>query len=347
MDCSSKRSVRLRVCLAASGGGHIRQLLDLEPAWSPHDYSFISEDTALSRSLIDKHPVHFLCHFALGQLKREGLARCIWSGLKNAWSSARFIFQHRPHVVISTGAGSVFFAIVCAKLLGAKFILIETFARFEKPSIFAWATAPLANYIVVQSPKLLKAFPSAVVFDTLEILHRPRPAKKRLLFATVGVTLPFDRMVEMVLTLKANGTIEEDVVIQSGIGGKTPEGVNVFETLSFEKIKIYLHEADIVVCHGGTGSIITALREGCRTIVVPRLIENGEHYDNHQAEITNAFADRGLVFPANSIAQLADALRAARSAEPLSATTNPARLIEHLSDLLSAEQVKLNGMNRN
>jgi hypothetical protein len=29
---------RLRVCLAASGGGHIRQLLDLEKVWERHDY---------------------------------------------------------------------------------------------------------------------------------------------------------------------------------------------------------------------------------------------------------------------------------------------------------------------
>src|SRR6202041_459163 len=106
----------------------------------------------------------------------------------------------------------------------------------------------------------------------------------------------------------------------------------------------YMHDADIVVCHGGTGSIITGLREGCRTIVIPPLVEKGEHYDKHQTEITKPFADRGLLFPANSIEQLADALRAARSAEPLSATTNPAKLIEHLSDLLSDEQLKLNGI---
>jgi hypothetical protein len=27
---------QLRLCLAASGGGHIRQLLDLEDAWAPY-----------------------------------------------------------------------------------------------------------------------------------------------------------------------------------------------------------------------------------------------------------------------------------------------------------------------
>jgi UDP-N-acetylglucosamine--N-acetylmuramyl-(pentapeptide) pyrophosphoryl-undecaprenol N-acetylglucosamine transferase len=58
---------RLRVCLAGSGGGHIWQLLDLEPAWGSHDVFFVSEDTALSRSIAEKRPTHSVPHFALGQ----------------------------------------------------------------------------------------------------------------------------------------------------------------------------------------------------------------------------------------------------------------------------------------
>ena len=326
----------LRVCLAASGGGHIRQLLDLENAWSKYDYFFVSEDTALSRSLISEHPVYFLRHFALGQIKRDGLVWAIRSALRNFYDTTSVILRRRPDIIISTGAGTVFFLVLWAKLLGAKFILIETFARFDHPSVFARMAAPFANYIVVQSAKLGKAFPRATVFDPLEILDQPRPKKKRLLFATVGATFPFDRMIEMVLKLKGNGEITEDIVMQTGIGGVIPAAVEAFETLPFDRMKSYLRDADIVVCHGGTGSVITALREGCRTIVVPRIFENGEHYDDHQAEITNAFAARGLVFPANSPEELTSALRSARSAKPISATTNPAKLVEHLAVLLSS-----------
>ena len=332
---SAPDKLRLRVCLAASGGGHIRQLLDLENAWSQYDYFFVSEDTALSRSLSHKHPVHFLCHFAVGQIKREGLARAVVAGVKNFWDSTRLMWRRRPDIIMSTGAGSVFFLILWAKLLGAKFILIETFARFDSPSIFARIASPFADYIIVQSAALAKAFPRAAIFDPLEVLDRPRPDKKKLLFATVGVTLPFDRMIDMVAKLKEDGDISEEVVFQTGIGGLMPHGTQSYETLPFDRVTSYLREADIVVCHGGTGSVITALREGCRTIVVPRMAERGEHYDDHQAEITKAFAARGLVIPANSVEELSSALRSCRSRKPVSATTNPARLIEHLKTVLS------------
>jgi UDP-N-acetylglucosamine:LPS N-acetylglucosamine transferase len=134
---------QLRLCLAASGGGHIRQLLDLEDAWAPYHYVFVSEDTALSRSIVQKHPVHFLPHFAIGQIRRDGVLRAIWSGLRNLWRSALLALKLRPDVVISTGAGSVFFFMVWCRLFGAKFVLIETFARFDKPSTFARAAATL------------------------------------------------------------------------------------------------------------------------------------------------------------------------------------------------------------
>jgi UDP-N-acetylglucosamine--N-acetylmuramyl-(pentapeptide) pyrophosphoryl-undecaprenol N-acetylglucosamine transferase len=334
-ETTSVTRPRLRICLAASGGGHIRQLLDLEEVWSKHDHFFVSEDTALSRSLTHNHSVYFLRHFALGQIRRDGIINTAVTGLMNLLESARIAFRHRPDVIISTGAGTVFFLVLLCKLIGAKFIMIETFARFDKPSNFARAAAPFANNIIVQSAALIKAFPNARVFDPLQILDNPRPSKKRLLFATVGVTFPFDRMIAMVAKLKENGDIPEDIVFQTGIGGLMPTGLDVFETLPFDRIKSYLREADIVVCHGGTGSVITALREGCRTIVVPRISEKGEHYDNHQRELTKAFAARGLITPANTIEELASALKSARSSQPVSATTNSTSLIKHLNIVLA------------
>ena len=329
---------RLRVCLAASGGGHVRQLLDLEKAWQSYNYFFISEETPLSHSLAQTHPVFFVDHFALGQARLGSPFKMLAAALRNFLQSTRIIWRERPDIIISTGAGAVFFAVLWARLLGAKFVMIETFARFDKPSAFARAAARFAHYKIVQSSALAKKIPGAVVFDPFEILDTSRPQKKPLVFATVGATLPFDRMVETVSKLKASGHIPEDLVIQTGIGGLSPAGLETYETLPFDSMLSYLREADIVICHGGTGSLITALREGCRTIVMPRQFEKGEHYDNHQKEITRAFAGRGLVTAADNLEELAQALKSARARAPVSATTNPSRLIGHLADILAENE---------
>jgi UDP-N-acetylglucosamine transferase subunit ALG13 len=138
----------------------------------------------------------------------------------------------------------------------------------------------------------------------------------------------------MVAEVKARGEIPEEVFIQTGSGGFMPEGLETVETLPFDQMQSTLRDADIVICHGGTGSLITALRQGCRIVAVPRLFSKGEVYDDHQAEITNAFAERGLIAVANTADELSAALKSVRAREPQSATSDPTQLIEHLQGLL-------------
>jgi UDP-N-acetylglucosamine--N-acetylmuramyl-(pentapeptide) pyrophosphoryl-undecaprenol N-acetylglucosamine transferase len=325
----------LRVCLAGSGGGHVRQLLDLEGAWGPHDAFFVSEDTGLSRSLEQRRPTFFVEHVALGQGKLGAPLKMIAAALRNAAQSARIVLRERPDVVVSTGAGSVFFTVFWARLLGAKIVVIESFARFRNMSAFARLAGPFAHAKVLQSEVLSKHWPRAPVFDPMRPLEGPRPDKEPLVFATVGATLPFDRLVISVETLKRQGLIHERVVVQTGVGGVRPQGLECHETLPFEEMLAMLRKADIVVCHGGTGSLITALREGCHVIAVPRLFGRGEHYDDHQAEITEAFAERGLIQVANTVEELAVAVAAARSRAPVMATSDPGGLTDHLSKLLA------------
>lgn len=324
----------LRICLAGSGGGHVRQLLDLESVWSAHDAFFLTEDTALGQSVAEKHRTHFVTHVAVGQARLGAPGKMFIGAVRNFFQSAKAILKERPDVLISTGAGAMFFGVVWARLLGANVVVIDSFARFDRPSLFARIAAPLAHRKVVQSRALSQYFPDAKVFDPLRRLEKERPAKQPLLFATVGATLPFDRLVTSVAKLKANGLIPERVIAQVGIGGVRPEGLEAVETLPFDEIQRLLKDADIVICHGGTGSLITALREGCRVISMPRLFELGEHYDNHQAEITEAFVQRGLIGMAKSEEELAAALKQARARTPVLATTDPSELKAYLEALL-------------
>ncbi len=328
---------RLKICLSASGGGHVRQLLDLQPVWSEHDYFFVTEDTALGQNLAREHRCYFVPHFAWGQVRLGTPFRMLGRAFKSFWQSAAVISREKPDVIISTGAGAVFPALVWARLTGARVVMVESFARFEKPSLFGRIAAPFAHDVVVQSAKVAPFYPRAKVFDPLKILDTQPPPKQPLLFATVGATLAFDRLADSVGELKAEGAIPERVLLQTGVGGHRPAAIEeVVDTLPFDRIQTLLKDAAIVVCHGGTGSLITALRQGCQVIAVPRLAELGEHYDNHQAEITEAFAKRGLVLVANTVPELRSALAEARTRTPVVATTDPVELIDFLRGRLNS-----------
>ncbi|HKR87543.1 MAG TPA: glycosyltransferase [Phenylobacterium sp.] len=335
-DASARAGRRLKLCLAASGGGHVRQLLDLQPIWSEHDHFFVTEETALGQSLGDDVRTHFVPHFAWGQAKLGAPLRMLRRAVASAFKSFSIILGERPDVVISTGAGAVFFVVLFGRLLGARIIVVESFARFERPSLFGRLAGPLAHHLVVQSARLSKYYPKAKVFDPLKLLDDECPAKRDLLFATVGATLPFDRLVDSVAQLSQDGTISEAVTIQTGIGGRRPDGVSVSETLPFGEVQALLREASIVVCHGGTGSMITALRQGCHVIAMPRQAKAGEHYDDHQMEIVDAFQKRGLAMRADTVEDLREALAVARQRPRVKATTEPTELIAFLRGVMES-----------
>lgn len=324
----------LRVCLAASGGGHVRQLLDLQSVWSRFDHFFMTEDTALGATLAKSHRTYFVPHYAWGQAKLGAPLPMAKRALVSFFRTARVMLRERPDVIISTGAGAVFFVVIWARLLGARVVIIESFARFEKPSLFGRLAAPFAHDLIVQSKLLAPFYPRATVFDPFRRLDTDAPLKDELLFATVGATLPFDRLVSSVAALKSEGAIPERVIIQTGEGGLSPVGLEVHDTLDFDAVQDLLKSASIVVCHGGTGSLITALRQGCHVIAMPRLASLGEHYDDHQSEITQAFVDRGLIAVAKTEDELRRALKAARSKPRVLATTDPQALIAFLNERL-------------
>src|SRR3546814_7212366 len=73
----------------------------------------------------------------MGQARLGAPFRMLWNGLRNLVLSAMIILRERPAMLITTGAGAMFFAMFWARLAGAEIILIDSFARFERPSLFA------------------------------------------------------------------------------------------------------------------------------------------------------------------------------------------------------------------
>ena len=325
------------ICLAASGGGHVRQILDLKPVWEKYPHFFVTEDTALGRSIAAEEDTAFVPHFALGQAKLGRPWQMIAEAWRSIFTSWQIIARRRPDLFITTGAGSQLFVMLFARLRGARVILIDSFARFTRPSAFARLAGWLAHVRIAQSAESGRQWRGALVFDPFRSLDTPPPAKAPLLFATVGATLPFERLVRLVEEAQAAGEIPERIVLQRGVGGHVPAGLDSVETIPFQEVQQLLDQADIVVCHGGTGSLITALRAHCRVIAVPRLFALGEHYDDHQAEITAAFAERGLIEVVGADEPLGPALARARARQPVAATTDPSELIA----LLDGEAARL------
>jgi UDP-N-acetylglucosamine transferase subunit ALG13 len=153
-----------------------------------------------------------------------------------------------------------------------------------------------------------------------------------VIFATVGTHhQPFDRLVCAADRVALE--TEEPVVIQTGRSTVRPRHAQAFAYAPLAEIEAYMRAARVVVAHAGAGTVMTALRVARALVVVPRRRQYGEHVDDHQLELADAVAQRGLAVVVHDVASLARAIEQAPALSPGSVGGAPA-LIEALRQVL-------------
>jgi UDP-N-acetylglucosamine transferase subunit ALG13 len=256
--------------------------------------------------------------------------RLSFENIRTAW---RVAATERPDVVLSTGAGSVFFVVLFAKLRGAKYIHLEPFCRFETPSIFGRLAHRFADAVFIQAEPLAKTWPNAELFDPFVMLPPSTDEREDLGLLSVGTVLPFDRLVKGVAALSPRKGRPSRMIAQVGKGGVQLNGMETSENIDFEQMTSLLGRAKIIFCHAGNGSLMSALEAGCRIVAMPRLADLGEHWDDHQQEIVRAFAARGVIEVAETVEELQPALERALAKPAPRAHNDHSALIERLRAL--------------
>ncbi len=107
-----------------------------------------------------------------------------------------------------------------------------------------------------------------------------------MIFVTLGThELEFSRILKYIEDLD----ISEKVIIQSGNTDFKSNKYEVHKFLSNQEFDKIMKESELIICHGGVGSILSALRLNKKVITVPRLSRFKEHNDDHQYEICKKF----------------------------------------------------------
>lgn len=134
-----------------------------------------------------------------------------------------------------------------------------------------------------------------------------------MIFVTVGNFSGFPRLVKGVAELKARGAIPDDVLLQvARMQVFDAAGCKVVQFLAPSDFDRAVRDADIIVCHGGAGSVIPALRRGRVPVVMPRQRRYGEHVDDHQVESARSLAGQDRVVLAMEVGDLEGAIAEAR-----------------------------------
>jgi UDP-N-acetylglucosamine transferase subunit ALG13 len=126
-----------------------------------------------------------------------------------------------------------------------------------------------------------------------------------VIFVTVGTNeAAFDRLVDAAGVLPG----DEELVIQRGASRVDPARGDAVDFLPFDTLVDHVRRARIVITHAGVGSVMVALANGHRPIVVPRRGQLGEAVDDHQVTWARRVAREGLVLLVEDEADLAAAV---------------------------------------
>ena len=129
-----------------------------------------------------------------------------------------------------------------------------------------------------------------------------------MIFVTVGThEQPFNRLLKKIDELKKNGTIQDDVIIQTGFSTYRPQCCQWSKLLPYQQMVKNVADARIVITHGGPASFIMPLQIGKTPIVVPRQHQFNEHVNDHQVEFARNVSKRmGTIIDVEDIETLGD-----------------------------------------
>ena len=126
----------------------------------------------------------------------------------------------------------------------------------------------------------------------------------------------FHRLLEEIDKLINKGVIKEKVVVQAGYTKYKSKNMEIFSLIPQEKLEEYQKQANLIITHGGVGSIITSLKLGKKVIAVPRLHEYGEHVNDHQKQIVENFDKEGYIIGIKDVSELEKAIEKLESFKP-------------------------------
>lgn len=117
-----------------------------------------------------------------------------------------------------------------------------------------------------------------------------------MIFVVLGTQkFQLNRLLRKIDHLIEEGVIQEKVYAQIGHSDYIPLHYQYKDFLSKEKFDQMVSNCNVLITHSGVGSIISGLTHHKPVIVFPRLVQYGEHVDNHQIEIAETFSKLNYV----------------------------------------------------
>ena len=144
----------------------------------------------------------------------------------------------------------------------------------------------------------------------------------------------FTRLLEAVQENIDKKIINDEVVVQAGFTKFESKDMKIFKLIDKKKLSKLQDKADLIITHGGVGSIISSLEKCKKVIVVPRLKKYNEHVNDHQVEIIESFNEKGYIIGLHDVSELGEALDKVKNFIPQKYVKNTGKILKIVEDFI-------------
>ena len=127
-----------------------------------------------------------------------------------------------------------------------------------------------------------------------------------------------------------NSNINDEIIVQAGHTKYNSKKMKIFDFIDYEEMNKYVDKADLIITHGGTGSIIGPLKNGKKVIACARKKLYLEHVDDHQEQIVDVFADAGYILKLDENIELLDLIKQSKKFKVKKFVSNTDNFIKKL-----------------
>lgn len=121
-----------------------------------------------------------------------------------------------------------------------------------------------------------------------------------MIFVTLGTQdKSFKRVLDILDKAIKEEIIKEEVIVQLGFTKYESENMKLFSYCNTDDFNNYIRNCDLLITHGGVGSIFTGLENDKKVMAIARVKKYKEHTNDHQLDIVESFTEEGYILSFN------------------------------------------------
>ena len=159
-----------------------------------------------------------------------------------------------------------------------------------------------------------------------------------MIFVTLGTQdKSFERLLKAIDNEIEKGNIKDKVIVQAGLTKYKSPNMEILDLVSEDKFDELIDKCDLLITHGGAGSILAGIKKNKKIIAAARLSKYKEHTNDHQKQIIKEFSDKGYILELKDFNQLGKLIEKSKNFKPKKFVSNTDNMINLISDYIEKE----------